>query len=580
MWLSTGLISNIEKNELSSSKYKITISTKHFLTLVFIICKEKECQDLYDSLIRASIINNISEVFAFRNIKPEINDKIGESNNLLCWKRLDWKQEFKRQKISSQWKRSNFNHDFDNCDTYPSDLWFPSKVSLQVLIGSSKYRARSRLPVLTYFHSPTEASIVICAKSVQGYSASCIEDEELIKVICETNVNKNQLYIIDIQNYTNNTKHNVEKSEEGIVLEINSDFEEITNEQEENDISTYSFDIDNIHIVRNSCSKLILATTCEGTHSEYLDLLCESEWHKHLKAILDCSIFIKNSIIKGVSCLVQCTNGWDRTIQTATLAQLMLDPFYRTLEGFQVLIEKDWLGFGHKFSDRCGHVTAINQEMKMEVSPIFTLFLDCTHQIMRQNPRAFEFNERWLIEINEYVYSCEFGTFIGNCEKDRNDLKVNETTPSVWNYFKERIDNYKNPFYDNSIDIIKNISTHPSDLDVWSLLYNRYDSGILPRESIEELILSFKDQIKAAKLGVKPASYQSIFKAPVCSNYTCGLEFNCLLDRRIQCNYCGLIYCKRCLKMKNSINICLTCWRRTLDMEQSQQELNLLTNTT
>lgn len=46
--------------------------------------------------------------------------------------------------------------------------------------------------------------------------------------------------------------------------------------------------------------------------------------------------FIANAVDKGISVVVHCSDGWDRTAQVCSLAALMLDPYYRTIKGFQV----------------------------------------------------------------------------------------------------------------------------------------------------------------------------------------------------------------------------------------------------
>lgn len=56
---------------------------------------------------------------------------------------------------------------------------------------------------------------------------------------------------------------------------------------------------------------------------------------------------------EGISVLVHCSDGWDRTSQVCSVAAVLLDPYYRTLRGFMVknhlytLAELLQLALGH-----------------------------------------------------------------------------------------------------------------------------------------------------------------------------------------------------------------------------------------
>ena len=66
---------------------------------------------------------------------------------------------------------------------------------------------------------------------------------------------------------------------------------------------------------------------------------------------------------------------------------------------------------------RCGHTVVEEKEM----SPIFTQFLECVWQVMLQFPTAFQFNQHFLVTLHDHAHSCQFGTFLGNCEKERSE---------------------------------------------------------------------------------------------------------------------------------------------------------------
>nr|XP_024646997.1 myotubularin-related protein 8 isoform X5 [Macaca nemestrina] len=366
------------------------------------------------------------------------------------------------------------------CSTYPPEIVVPKSVTLGTVVGSSKFRSKERVPVLCYLYKENNAAICRCSQPLSGFYTRCVDDELLLEAISQTNPGSQFMYVVDTRPKLNAMANRA----------AGKGYE---NEDNYANIRFRFMGIENIHVMRNSLQKLL--EVCElktPTMSEFLSGLESSGWLRHIKAIMDAGIFITKAVkVEKASVLVHCSDGWDRTAQVCSVASILLDPFYRTFKGLMILIEKEWISMGHKFSQRCGHLDGDSKE----VSPIFTQFLDCIWQLMEQFPCAFEFNENFLLEIHDHVFSCQFGNFLGNCQKDREDLRVCEKTHSVWPFLVQRKPDFRNPLYKGfTMYGVLNPSTVPYNIKFWCGMYNRFDKGLQAKQSILENLLEIKKQ--------------------------------------------------------------------------------------
>merc|ERR1712096_339781 len=99
------------------------------------------------------------------------------------------------------------------------------------------------------------------------------------------------------------------------------------------------------------------------------------------------------------------------------------------------------------------------------------------------------FNSKYLLTIHDHLYSCQYGTFIGNCQKERQELKLSEKTFSLWGFLTNSADEFVNPLYDaaSKIEVLQP-SVSPQNIRFWRGLYCRFEVGTHPREPVIDLL--------------------------------------------------------------------------------------------
>ncbi|EED20079.1 protein phosphatase [Talaromyces stipitatus ATCC 10500] len=568
---------------VSRQPSSVRLRCRDFTFVCFYFASETKARDVYDTLKQWTCkIGRVEKLYAFTYQPPP------PEQGLNGWQLYDARKEWNRQGVgregsNANWRISTINADYSFSPTYPALLVVPSNISDNTLNYAGRYRSRARIPVLTYLHPVNNCSITRSSQPLVGVRQNrSIQDEKLLAAIFSTSQTDRPLAGFTPPSFEQDSTNssweegasiqsqefdltNAEELEDEVVSAARGATQEkpsVYGAQQRNlivdarptvnafamqavglgseNMDNYKFatkaylGIDNIHVMRDSLNKVVEAlkesdVTPLGPNRE---LLAKSNWLKYISVILDGASLIARQVgLQHSHVLIHCSDGWDRTSQLSALSQICLDPYYRTLEGFMVLVEKDWLSFGHMFRHRAGLLNSekwfqieneriggdtnrsfgetseprkalenaflsaknfFNQKNNSrdsladddgegsnydtdsplrktsstprstvsekettkvkETSPVFHQFLDATYQLLYQYPHRFEFNERFLRRLLYHLYSCQYGTFLYNSEKERVDCNAKTRTRSVWDYFLARREQFINPIYDPLVD--------------------------------------------------------------------------------------------------------------------------------
>eukprot|EP01119_Soliformovum_irregulare_P018406 TRINITY_DN5632_c0_g1_i1.p1 TRINITY_DN5632_c0_g1~~TRINITY_DN5632_c0_g1_i1.p1 ORF type:complete len:988 (-),score=239.78 TRINITY_DN5632_c0_g1_i1:39-2960(-) len=445
------------------------------------------CKDWRDVIFgfpadsRNLFFKEIKEKMAIQSTEKVFAFSSRELFSMNAWDLFDPMSEYKRQgmTINSNWRVTEANNTYVLCPTYPRRFVVPSSVTDDDLVAISKFRSKGRMPAVVWMHPHNSATLTRCAQPRSGITRSrCPQDEKLVSAILQANPNGQEVYVVDSRPVANS----IANTFMGRGIE-NTDTYKGTR---------FKFlGIGNIHVIRESFKKLnVLCRFNKDDNQRWLSSLENSHWLENLSGLLDGVSLIVDTMDKhGCSVITHCSDGWDRTAQLVSLSELMLDSYFRTVLGFEILLEKEWLSFGHRFEERVGH----SQRHVNEESPIFVMFVDCVWQIWKQYPCSFQFNEHFLITILDHLYSCRFGTFLYSCEKERREAEIKIRTNSLWSFINSNITEYLNPFYIHNPKVLYPVSD-VKRLQLWSGYYLRWDRRMKVTESPEGKMRTLEDK--------------------------------------------------------------------------------------
>ncbi|XP_025077357.1 myotubularin-related protein 10-B-like isoform X3 [Pomacea canaliculata] len=195
--------------------------------------------------------------------------------------------------------------------------------------------------------------------------------------------------------------------------------------------------------IRTSSIKL-RALCMTDTYSEFfrqdatwLSQLDGSQWLINVGRCLKTAAEVADLLISKVSVALKEERAVDLSCVVSCLAQLIIDPYFRTQEGFSFLVQREWTVMGHPFQRR-NHL--IQGTPENDKGPVFLLFLDSVWQLLQQFPSRFAFSETFLTTLWDTAHLGIFDTFLFDSAWERRRFfregrkLANICLPSAWEW--------------------------------------------------------------------------------------------------------------------------------------------------
>ncbi|GJQ74667.1 hypothetical protein Trydic_g21519 [Trypoxylus dichotomus] len=258
--------------------------------------------------------------------------------------------------------------------------------------------------------------------------------------------------------------------------------------------------------------------------NKFYSLLENTKWLQYVSMCLqNAADGAYNLTFKNSTVVLQEGRGRDMNCVISSLIQLILDPYWRTIRGFQSLLQKEWIVLSHPFTQRLGLIDNDHNEP----APYFLLFLDCTWQLLQQYPTAFQFSETYLTTLWDTIYTTIFDTFLFNSEYERLRAKRDSKSGTflcAWDYSRQfpesDVNLFCNPLYDDSFNEPLEPKHTVQFLDVWRQCYLRWLSEVemlnggqpqidLSCRVLTMEITALRQTLLAADIDARPKSNQA-----------------------------------------------------------------------